>query len=241
MMLFRSIGLTPADLREAVAKKLEPKEDGFLMRVFNKNISAAQKAYDSVFIDGIKHGSLAPERYGSVNILDAYYCYEAASSIWTACSKAIHKDNGLYELLSKLYNGYAEYNQVFNEQWHVTAAKNVSPTPCFREYAEHEKRVANNEDAVYMLVALLPCYYLWYWIAHNINQDKCLHPGLYQPWVDRIDDEPDSAYLIDDFINNWQQKGKSFDESKAFDIFQTSINCEVKVFNECGFSTGRQP
>lgn len=241
MMLFRSIGLTPADLQETAGRNLQIDPDGFLMTAFNKNISAADTAYNSVFINGIKNGSLNPEHYGSVNVLDAYYCYEAASSIWISCSKAKNKDSGLYALLSKLYNGYANYNKTFNEHWHVSAAKSVSPTPCFREYAEHERRVANEEDAIYILAALLPCYYLWYWMAHKINQDKTLSPGLYQPWVDGNDYEPHSAELIDEFIQNWKKAGKSFDESKALDIFRTSITCEGKVFNECGFQTRRQP
>lgn len=234
-MLFRSIGLLPADQLEIQRRNLSISPDGFLYRAFEQNISAADTAYNSVFIEGIKHGSLDPQRYGAVSVLDAYYCYEAASSLWIACSKAKNEDQELYALLSKLYNGYADYNQTFLNQWHISASKNVTPSTCFREYAEHERKVADNEDAVYLLAALLPCYYLWYWMAAKIKQDSSLQPGLYQFWVDGNAYEPHSAEAIDDFIRQWSLAGKTWDESKAMEIFKTSITCEGKVFNECGF------
>lgn len=235
MMLFRSIGLLETDLTRVKNQGLSISSDGFLSRAFEQNISAADTAYNSVFIEGIKNGSLDPQRYGAVNVLDAYYCYEAASSLWIACSKAKNKDQGLYELLTRLYNGYAGYNQTFLNQWHISASKNVTPTICFREYAEHERKVAKDEDAVYLLPALLPCYYLWYWMAQKIKQDSTLKPGLYQFWVDGNAYEPHSAEAIDDFISQWSSAGKTWDESKAMEIFKTSITLEGKVFNECGY------
>lgn len=236
--MFRSIGLTKADLTELRKTNLKaaPSPDGFLMRAFNANMDSANSAYNSPFIEGIRTGTLDPDKYGSVNVMDAFYCYEAAKSIWDACRKSKESDSELYTLQSKLYNGYASYNSTFYEHWHVLTSKSVSPTDKFRAYAAHERSVAVNEDPIYLLSALLPCYYLWYWMADKIDKDPTATPGVYKNWVDGNKYEPTSAYLIDKFITQWINDGKAWDESKAMTIFSTSMQCESNVFNECGYT-----
>lgn len=238
-MLFRSIGLTESDLAEIRDRtkllKAAPADDSFLMKAFNKNKDAAEGAYSSPFIDGIRTGTLSPDRYGAVNVMDAYYCYEAAKSIWDACRKSKKSDAGLYVLQSKLYNGYATYNSTFYTHWHVLTSKSVSPTENFRRYAQHERKVAETEEPIYLLPALLPCYYLWYWMADKIDKDASAAPGVYREWVDGNKYEPHSAYLINDFITQWQKDGKPWDEGKAMKIFADSMECERRVFNECGY------
>ena len=239
-MLFRSIGLTQEDLNEIkqaniIKRDAAPNQDGFLMRAFNQNIESAESAYASPFIDGIRTGQLNPDRYGSVLVMDAFYCYEAAKSIWEVCKKTHTTDPQLYALQSKLYNGYTKYNSTFYEHWHILTSKSVSPTDNFRAYAEHERNVALNEDPIYLFPALLPCYYLWYWMANKIANDPSAAPGIYNGWVECNNYEPHSAYLIDDLITQWISDGREWNEEKAMGIFSKSMEFENKVFNECGY------
>ncbi len=237
MLLLRSVGLTSEDLAQerTLLRGPGPVPDGFLTRAFRASTEAANTAYRSPFIDGIRTGSLSPDRYGAVNVLDAYYCYEAAKSIWEGCRKSQAADQGLYRLQSRLYNGYAAYNATFYEYWHVLTSKSVSPTDHFREYAAHERAVSLNDEPIYLLAALLPCYYLWYWMADKIHKDPAASPGVYRGWVDGNRGDPLTAYLVDEFINQWRLAGRPFDEAKAIRIFATSMEYESKVFDECGY------
>ncbi len=243
-MLLRSIGLTKEDRIKADrvllrmksnGEEYAPKTDGFLMRAFNANMDSANSAYNSPFINGIRTGTLAPDRYGAVNVMDAFYCYEAAKSIWDACQKSQQVDSELFALQTSLYNGYASYNSTFYDYWHVLTSKSVSPTDSFRAYAAHERSVAENEDPIYLLAALLPCYYLWYWMANKIASDSTSTPGVYFDWVDGNNHNPNSAYSIDEFIANWISRGKAWDDDKAMEIFSKSMKYESMVFNECGY------
>ena len=234
-MLFRSQGFSRQNLDSHKVELTAPALTGFLITAFNKYISSADSTFASNFIQGIKNGNLDPERYGCLYVLDAYYCYRAASSMWTAAEKVKNTDSEAYELLTDLYNNYNEYNKVYLEHWHLQTFKDIMPTDNFRLYADHEAKQAAEEDVLYFLVSLLPCYYLWAWMANKIDADSSSKPGLYQFWVDGNKGEAGSATVVDNFINS--RTGTSvWNLTKAEQVFSTSLGFESRVFNEGGYN-----
>lgn len=234
--MFRSIGLLSEKESRHYAQLSVSNEYSFLKKAFDANMDLANATYNTDFIQGIRNGSLSPETYGSVSVLDAYYCYEAAKSIWHACGKA-DENSELQVTLKKFYNSYAQYNGTFYSTWHVPASQNVVPTSAFETYAKHERAVAETASPIYLLPALMPCYKLWAWMAYKIYQDPGKQPGVYEFWVEGNmghEGESGSATLADSVISKWIQAGKEFDESKALDIFKKSMQCEYAVFSSQG-------
>ena len=234
--MFRSIGLLSEIESEYYAQLSVSEEYSFLKKAFESNMDIANAAYNTTFIQGIRNGNLSPETYGSVSVLDAYYCYEAAKSIWYTCGQA-EENSELQMTLKKFYNSYAQYNGTFYSTWHVPAAQNVVPTNAFAAYARHERIVAKEESPIYLLPALMPCYKLWAWMAYRIYQDPEKQTGVYDFWVTGNmghEGESGSATLADHVISNWIKEGKPFDESKAMDIFRKSMQCEYAVFSSQG-------
>lgn len=234
--MFRSIGLLSKSEAKHYARLSVSEEYSFLKKAFEANMDIAEATYNTPFIQGIRNGNLSPEVYGSVSVLDAYYCYEAAKSIWYTCRYA-DENSELQTTLKKFYNSYAEYNGTFYSTWHVPAAQNVVPTNAFETYAKHERSVAEKESPIYLLPALLPCYKLWAWMAYKIYQDPGKNPGVYEFWVEGNmghEGESGSANLADNVISNWIKDGKDFDENKALEIFKKSMQCEYAVFSSQG-------
>ncbi|MFR7592536.1 MAG: hypothetical protein ACLUVC_13930 [Longibaculum sp.] len=232
-MFFRSQGLIPSLNQQYIYSETQTNEYSFLDKAFQANITIAEKTYQTKFIQGIANGNLSPEKYGSVLVLDAYYCYEAAKSIWNGCKKS-ENDSELQDLLKHFYNSYTSYNATFYTNWHVLTSKSVAPIEDFQGYAMHERRVSLEEDAIYLLAALMPCYYLWPWMANKIAADSSKKPGVYQFWVDGNKGSGSSARAADRIITNWIKAGKPFDENKALQIFSQSMQWEYTVFTSEG-------
>ena len=234
--MFRSIGLLSEIENAHYAQLSASDEYSFLKKAFETNMDIANDTYNTAFIQGIRNGVLSPEIYGSVSVLDAYYCYEAAKSIWYTCGRA-DENSELQKTLKKFYNSYAQYNSTFYSTWHIPAAQNVVPTHAFETYAKHEREVAQKEAPIYLLPALMPCYKLWAWMAYKIDQDPGKKPGVDEFWVKGNkghEGESGSATLADRVISKWIQDGKAFDEDKALRIFRKSMQCEYAVFSSQG-------
>lgn len=244
--MFRSWGLVSESEKAYYEKHSISEEYSFLKKAFAANMDIAEAAYNTSFIQSIKADNLSPETYGSVTVLDAYYCYEAAQSIWHACGHA-DENSELQNALKKFYNSYAKYNGTFYSTWHVPAAQNVVPNNAFQTYAKHERTIAKEDSPIYLLPALMPCYKLWAWMAYKIYQEWNAERGsnkqnvrdekLYGFWVIGNmgnEGESGSATLADHVIGQWIKDGKEFDEEKALKIFRKSMQCEYEVFSSNG-------
>ena len=244
--MFRSWGLVSESEIMYYEKPSVPEAYNFLQKAFEANMDIAKKTYNTPFIQSIKADNLSPEIYGSVTVLDAYYCYEAAQSIWHACGHA-DENSELQNALKKFYNSYAKYNGTFYSTWHVPAAQNVVPNNAFQTYARHERAIAKDESPIYLLPALMPCYKLWAWMAYKIyqewnpesdsNKQNMCDDKLYSFWVlGNMGTKGDSksANLANQVISQWVKEGKEFDEEKALKIFRKSMQCEYDVFSSNG-------
>lgn len=244
--MFRSWGLVSEAERVHYERLSVSDEYSFLKEAFAANMDIAEDTYKTSFIRSIKADNLSPDTYGSVTVLDAYYCYEAAQSIWYACGHA-EENSELQNTLKKFYNSYAKYNSTFYSTWHVPAAQNIVPTSAFQAYAKHERTVAKDCSPIYLLPALMPCYKLWAWMAYKIylewkgesssNEQSVGDDKLYGFWVIGNmghEGESGSATLADHVISQWIKDGKEFDEEKALEIFKKSMQCEYDVFSSNG-------
>lgn len=230
-MLIRSRGITRQGVVRGISEE-PPAADSFFFRVFYKNIAIANSVLYTEYLQAIKEGVLPPDNYGQLTVLDAFYCYRGADTYATALT-TIDKNanNDLYLLMKELYTSYVDYNKTFFDYWHIRTAESVNPTQNFIDYSEHEHHVAYSEHAIYTLVAMLPCYYLWYWFSDRILETGIKEDNLYYEWVENCH-SAGSAYQIGNFIELWKKQDKEFDEAKAMEIYATSMNYELKVFTD---------
>lgn len=227
-MLFRSNLIEPGFIKAMKPDKSIPDKDSFFWRAFEGNISIAENALNTSFMQGIKNGNLPPDVYGSFTVLDSYYCYNSACSFRMAYTNAQNKGiTALASTLLYLTGRYEKYNEMFLKVWHIADSKNVVPTDLWKGYAAHERRVAQEEHPIYILAAMLPCYHLWYWLSDRLI--SYTDNNIYGDWIKGCH-YPDGAYLLGSLIEDWKESGNSFDDVKAMDIYRTSMEYEYKNF-----------
>lgn len=223
----------PANLRK---ETYQLDADSFFYRVFNANIETANDVVNTAYLQAMKIGELDPLYYGSLTVLDSYYCYKAADTLKSLLCKIDNREEKeMYQLVSGMADSYDDYNRVFLDSWHLRQSDSVTPTETMYGYAEHEHNVMCSNDPIYTLVSYIPCYYLWPWFSKQIMENKDYSPGVYADWFSGNyygEGSFDSALNIGEFIDKWQKHGKAFDEKVAFDIYKKSMDYELKVFTE---------
>ncbi|OUR70401.1 hypothetical protein A9Q76_07635 [Arcobacter sp. 31_11_sub10_T18] len=75
---------------------------------------------------------------------------------------------------------------------------------------------------------MLPCEFLWYWLASQISPAK--QGNLYAPWISGNDD-PHGAYVMGNFLNDYQiVNPNSIDNDLAIQIYKTAMTFEFRNF-----------
>ena len=214
----------------------EPSDNSFFYRVFNLNIETANQVVNTPYLQAMKRGELDPQYYGCLTVLDSYYCYNAVDTLNSLlCKVDQSKYPGLYALIKANLDSYKRYNATFLQDWHIRQSDNVTPTDTMRNYAKHEQNVMCYSDPIYTLVAYIPCYFLWPWFSQKIIESSGYHPGVYDNWFRGNyygEDSYKSAWKLGNFIEEWEQQGNSFNETKASEIYRTSMQYELAVFTE---------
>ena len=215
----------------------EPSQDSFFYRAFNANLETANSVMNTSYLQSMAVGTLVPDYYGQLTVLDSYYCYRAAEtlkSLLCKVDKAV--DPALYDLITDMIKGYDNYNDTFLNNWHIRESDSVTPTKTMHDYAEHEHNTMCYDDPIYTLVAYIPCYYLWPWFSQKImEQDGFNKDGIYSYWFAwnyEDDNSYKSAWRIGNLIEAWKAAGKEFDEDKALDVYSKSMQFELQVFTE---------
>jgi len=221
----RSIRFTPEELRANNLTVDPPPADSLFWRLWNACLPIAQQALATAFIQGINHGTLDPVKYGGFNVGDAYYCFKGANDYLAAASRA--DDPVLKALLLKKYASYEKYNETFPEVWHVRDASSVVPTETNIQYAQLEADVASHMDPVMCLVVMIPCEYLWYWLADQMYPPQ--PANLYAPWISGNHD-PSGAYAIGNYLEVYQKAHGAIDYNAALGIYTAAMNFEKENF-----------
>lgn len=227
------------DLADLIAghniPKTRPPEDSLFWRMWNSAEYIAKDTLMLPFLQGIRNGTLDPNVYGGYNVADAYYCFKGADAYEVALS---HTPGGspLWDFLNKKYTGYKKYNDTFPDTWHVSSAAAVTPPQITREYAAYEDRVARYLHPIYTLIVMLPCEYLWAWLA---SQMAPAQPGnVYAGWINENDD-PSGAYAIGNFLDMYMERHPMVvDEEKAMRVYQRAQYYEYANFAAATRDTG---
>ncbi|MDH3892693.1 MAG: TenA family transcriptional regulator [candidate division Zixibacteria bacterium] len=203
-----------------------PPQDSLFWKMWNACTQIAADALATGYIQGIKAGNLDPVKYGAFMVSDAYYCFNGAQDYLAAETRTSDPELKAY-LLAK-YSSYQKYNQTFPDIWHVRDARGVVPLDICKEYSAWESTVASHEDPVYTVVALLPCEYIWYWLANQLAPPT---PGnLYAEWI-TDNDSPKGAYAMGNYLVKYMAENPGvIDETKAIQLYTQAITYEQKNF-----------
>lgn len=195
----------------------------------------AEEALDTDFVKGVKHGNLDPVQYGGFNVSDAYYCFNGAADYFLAADRVdeypcvLEMKETLRFFLTQKGQSYEEFNETFPKIWRIKDASGVLPFDSTKDYSDFEKKVATEEHPIYTLFAMLPCEYLYYWLAHSI-QSGAGDTNLYSDWITG-NLYPDGAYAMGNFLDEFMKENPGvIDVDKAIDIFITAMGHEAKNF-----------
>lgn len=188
-------------------------------------IDIARDVLNTDYFKGILNNDLDPNAYGILMVQDAYYCYEAEDSYSAAATHPL--DERFAKFFNEKIASYHSYNETYHKLWGIREASSVVPNDAIKGYADHEAYVAGNLDSPYLCAAMLPCEYLWTWIAQQLDKESD-KDGLYYFWIDGNNGEPTGAYQMANMLELYRTQ---IDETKAIDIFRTSMEYEYKVFS----------
>jgi len=203
-----------------------PPSDSLFWEMWKSCSNIAEQALNTLFIQGIKNGNLDPVKYGGFNISDAYYCFNGAQDYLAAESRA--DDKTLKDFLLSKYDSYQQYNQTFPQIWHVRDAEGIVPIEVCRQYSDFEINAARHEEPIYLIPVMIPCEYLWYWLASKLAPPS--KNNLYAPWITGNND-PSGAYAMGNFLNDYQAAHpKEIDKGKAIRLYTQAMDYEQKNF-----------
>ena len=236
-LLGRNLALLAYVPQEMARRTGKPLPTSFYSRAFAANRRTANAVTSTRYLQSMHTGTLNPLGFGCLTVQDAYYCYRARKTFELLLGRIDRQSlPDLYDLVESKLHCYDDYNKTFIDDWHIRNTESVVPTETMRLYAEHERRVALQEEPIYALVAYLPCFCLWPWFARQLKMSPRYSPGVYRDWFDSVyQGERESfggAWLLGTFIEKWKDAGKPFDEGLAHDIYRTSLGFELKVFEE---------
>ena len=223
----RSINLTSAFIEKYNLSISPPPTDSLFWTMWNACLNIASDTLQTPFIQSIGNGSLDPVKYGAFNVSDAYYCFNGANDYLIAESQAT--DPVLKAFLLKKYESYQSYNQTFPGIWHVRDASGVVPIPVCKEYSEFESDVASHQNPIYCLITMIPCEYLWNWLASQLPTPS--PQNLYEQWITGNID-PSGAYAMGNFLDAFINSNPgAVDPVLATTLYSTAMSYEQKNFS----------
>lgn len=201
-----------------------PPEDALFWQMWNKCEDIAYQVLNTDYFKGIQHGNLDPNAYGSLMVQDAFYCFKGRDDYSAAATHAL--DERCKEFLMKKVESYDEYNEYYHDTWHIRDSNGVIPGKEIEDYANYESYVAGNLDSPYVFCVMLPCEYLWNWVANQL-EPLTSKDSLYRFWIDANAGEANGAYQMANILELYRDQ---VDEEKANEIFRTAMGHELKVF-----------
>ena len=213
----------------------KPAEDSISWKLWLACQDIAQEALASDYIQGIKNGTLDPNKYGQYTVQDAAYCYNAAADYQTIEERA--KNEGHPELSAfaqARLESYQKYNESFLEEWHIASGNAVVPSPAVKTYIDFEHGVAHQLPPIYGVIAMIPCDELWPWLATQLKDDAGPN-NLYSFWITENNDWHGS-YRLDNFIDNWFTAHPDiYDWDTALWVMRSCMTGETNFFRSaCG-------
>ncbi|MCF4100020.1 hypothetical protein [Maritalea mediterranea] len=214
----RSIGDVSQIAKDFSLSTAPPPANSLFWEMWNQNIvqENAQSTLNLPYLQGINSGLLDPNDYGGYNVADAYYCFNGADDYQAAAAKA-PSGSALQAFLNKKLAGYQRYNATFPSTWHVASAADVTPPEITKAYSDFERKVVAQYDPVYAIIVMLPCEYLWAWLASQMNSPSS--QNVYGGWITGNND-PSGAYAMGNFLVQYQAANPGvIDQTLANNIY----------------------
>lgn len=196
--------------------------------MWNANQDMASAAFKTDYIQGIGYGTLDPTLYGGFNVNDGYYCFNGADDYRIAASRTT--DPGLQAYLQAKASSYDIYNQSFITSWHVKDASSVVPFPITVKYSDLETAVATEEPPIYALIVMIPCEFLWAFLANQLVPQS--PPGnLYNTdWI-QPNLDASGAYKMGNYLFSYMQANPgAVDTNVANEFYRMAMTYEVQNF-----------
>lgn len=208
-----------------------PAPDSLFWKMWNAASSIARKTLNTEFIQGIKDGNLDPIKYGAFNVSDIYYCFSGAKDYGIASERAT--DQILKDYLQKKQESYDKYNTSACAAWRLSGPQSVLPTSTALHYAEFESSIAkgvskegNVEDPIFALIVMLPCEFLWAWLAKQLAPPAA--GNNYASWI-TSNDYSSGAYAMGNFLQDYISR-HPINEELAMVIYLTAMEYEYSNF-----------
>ncbi|MDR1022720.1 MAG: hypothetical protein LBL94_05555 [Prevotellaceae bacterium] len=203
----------------------EPPAGSLFWKLWNSCTDIAQDVLATGYFNGIQRGNLNPVAFGQLMVQDAYYCMKGRDDYSAAATHAA--DDVCRDFCMKKVQSYDDYNQYYHETWHIREAESVIPGDEIKSYADYEAHVAGNLETPYLFCVMLPCEYLWTWVANNLK-DKTPEDSLYYFWIKSNEGIPEGAYQMGNLLEAYRSQ---ISEDKAMEIYRKAMNYELAVFN----------
>jgi thiaminase/transcriptional activator TenA len=208
-----------------------PVPESLFWTMWLANSGSARQALESAFVQGIKKGTLDPIRYGAFNVSDIYYCSKAADDYKLAAQRAV--DPILKDYLLQKHKSYVHYNQTVCSAWSLSGPESIIPTQTALKYSQFEISVAkgtaengNTCDPIYSLIVMIPCEYLWAWLAAQLAPPDA--SNVYASWI-TVNNSPDGAYAMGNFLQNYSSNHR-VDQEVALSLYRTAMTYECNNF-----------
>lgn len=203
-----------------------PPPTSLFWTMWRASTATAHAALQTGFIQGIGAGTLDPVTYGGFNVNDAYYCFNGADDYQGAAARAT--DPGLQAFLTAKYQSYQQYNETFPTVWRVRDASGLAPYTACILYSLYEGIIAETAPPIYALIVMIPCEYLWAWIASELPAPP--PSNLYGPWITENND-PSGAYKMGNYLDTYMAANPgAVDQNDALTVYQAAMSYEVQNF-----------
>lgn len=224
----RDFAIKPSRLKSSLRflSEQKPVQDSLFAEMWKNCEDIALQVLDTDYFKGIRNGNLDPNAYGSLMVQDAYYCFKARDSYSAAAAHAYDED--CLDFLKAKVERYDAYNEYYHKVWCIREAFGVVPGKPIVDYADYEAYVAGNLESPYVFCVMLPCEYLWYWIATELKK-VVSKDSLYYFWVDTNSESCEGAMQMAGMLETYR-KESVIDESKANEIFRKAMTHELEVF-----------
>ena len=188
-----------------------------------------QQALNSSYIHGLKEICLDPSEFGAFMVQDAVYLYEGMVSMNKAAARS-NTNATVQNFLKSNADDWKGYYESMYEAWHIKTTEGIQLGNAAEKYVSDIRKVADEEEPVYTILALTPCAKLWPWLGKQIGSGKD-NFGVYTSWVEYNLDPTYEAHIEFENYVEWAYQAGQVTATKALEIFTTSIENEVAFFN----------
>lgn len=203
-----------------------PSPDSLFWKMWNECESIAYDAFNTDFIQGIGKGTLDPIKYGAFYVSDGFYCFNGRDCYGAAVCRA--DDKGLHDFLKGKYESYVSFDNDFSKTWHIREASGIIPIDVCKEYSNYETTITSHEDVIYTIALMLPCEYLWPWLASQLPSPQS--SNVYAKWITENSDLQ-NAYAMGNYLEQYRADHPGeIDDNRAIEIYRQAMTFEYRNF-----------